>query len=280
MIGEQTVPSGLAALLVASVPLWVVVLRFISGDRPSWPTLVGVLAGIRWACAVLALPGGGRAPHRAAVTIGTVVILGAALCWASGSFLSARLPLPADPFVTAVWQMAIGGTVLWVLGLARGELAGTDVLQDPFDFLADISIRSWTALAWLIVAGSVDRVHGVRLAAAERVDLAGVDVRLREPDRCGRARRSLILDEAVTTAILVGGAIVVLAVVVVVSTERPREPGDEEAAEAPLGAGLGPRMDMTEVAGLRTATTAPVPDHPWFSFTATPATDRRCGRRN
>ena len=57
VIGEQTVPSGLAALLVAAVPLWVVVLRFSTGDRPAWPTLAGVLVGFV-GLAVLALPGG------------------------------------------------------------------------------------------------------------------------------------------------------------------------------------------------------------------------------
>jgi drug/metabolite transporter (DMT)-like permease len=232
VIGEQTVPSALAALLVASVPLWVVVLRFTSGDRPSWPTLLGVLVGFV-GLAVLALPGGEQGAGSAAVTIGTVVILGAALCWASGSFLSARLPLPADPFVTAVWQMAIGGTVLWVLGVARGELAGTNVLQDPFGFLADISVRSWTALAWLIVAGSVIAFTAYAWLL-QNASISLVSTYAYVNPIVAVVLGALILDEAVTRAILIGGAIVILAVVVVVSTERPHEPDPEPALSQPL----------------------------------------------
>jgi drug/metabolite transporter (DMT)-like permease len=235
VIGEQTVPSALAALLVASVPLWVVVLRFTSGDRPGWATLFGVLVGFV-GLAVLALPGGSAGATSAAITIGTVVILGASLCWASGSFLSARLPLPVDPFVTAVWQMAIGGTALWVLGVARGELAGTDVLQDPFGFLADISTRSWTALAWLIVAGSVIAFTAYAWLL-QNASISLVSTYAYVNPIVAVVLGGLILDEAVTTAILVGGAIVVLAVVVVVSTERPREPDPEPALSDPLSTG-------------------------------------------
>lgn len=230
VIGEQTVASGLAALLVAAVPLWVVILRFSTGDRPSWPTLAGVLVGFV-GLAVLALPGRTDAAGRTALTAGIVVILGASLCWASGSFLSGRLPLPGDPFVTAVWQMALGGSVLWVLGLVRGELAGTDVLQDPLGFLADISTRSWFALGWLVVAGSVV-AYTAYAWLLQNASISLVSTYAYVNPVVAVMLGSLILDEVVSTAIVVGGAIVVLAVIVVVSTERPREVEPEAAVEA------------------------------------------------
>jgi drug/metabolite transporter (DMT)-like permease len=227
-IGEQVVPSGVAALLVASVPLWVVVLRFSVGDRPRWPTLAGVLLGFV-GIVVLARPDRASAAE-AALAIGTVIILGASLCWASGSFLSGRLPLPDDAFVTAVWQMAVGGTVLWVLGLARGELAGTDVLGDPLGFLTDISVRSWSALAWLVVAGSVV-AYTAYAWLLQNASISLVSTYAYVNPVVAVVLGALILDEAVTAAIVVGGAIVVLAVLVVVSTERPREPEPDSAAE-------------------------------------------------
>jgi drug/metabolite transporter (DMT)-like permease len=230
VLGEQTVPSGLAALLVASVPLWVVVLRLSTGDRPTWATLAGVLVGFI-GLAVLALPGRTAGADAAALTVGTVVILGAALCWASGSFLSGQLPLPADPFVTAVWQMAVGGTVLWVLGVARGELVGTGVLQDPVGFLAEISGRSWFALGWLVLAGSVV-AYTAYAWLLQNASISLVSTYAYVNPVVAVVLGSLILDEVVSTAIVVGGAIVVLAVVVVVTTERPREPEPED----PVGA--------------------------------------------
>jgi drug/metabolite transporter (DMT)-like permease len=229
VIGEQAVPSGVAALLVASVPLWVVVLRFSVGDRPRWPTLAGVLLGFV-GLAVLALPGPSGEADEAALTIGTVIILGASLCWASGSFLSSRLPLPSDAFVTAIWQMAVGGTVLWVLGVSRGELAGRDVLQDPLGFLADISVRSWSALAWLILAGSVV-AYTAYAWLLQNATISLVSTYAYVNPVVAVVLGSLILDEAVTAAIFVGGTIVVLAVVVVVSIERPRDP-EPSAVEA------------------------------------------------
>jgi drug/metabolite transporter (DMT)-like permease len=227
VIGEQTVPPGVAALLVASVPLWVVVLRFSVGDRTRLPTVAGVLLGFV-GLAVLALPGG---TDTAALTVGTVIILGASLCWASGSFLSGRLPLPNDAFVTAVWQMAIGGSVLWVLGVSRGELAGTGVLQDPLGFLADISVRSWSALGWLILAGSVV-AYTAYAWLLQNASISLVSTYAYVNPVVAVVLGALILNEAVTAAIFVGGAIVVLAVVVVVSTERPREAEPDGAVEA------------------------------------------------
>ena len=162
--------------------------------------------------------------------MGIVVIVGAALCWASGSFLSGRLPLPEDPFVAAVWQMALGGTALWVVGLSRGELTGTNVLEDPFGFLATISTRSWMALAWLVVAGSVVAFTAYAWLL-QNASISLVSTYAYVNPVVAVMLGWLILGETVTSAILVGGAVVVLAVVVVVSTERGRGAEDEDAVE-------------------------------------------------
>ena len=98
-------PSGVAALLIATVPLLVVLLRLVTGDRPGWPTLAGVVVGFAGLAGLVASRGGGGTVH---VAPALVVVVGAA-SWSVGSFFSGRLPLPGNPFVGSMYQMAAGG---------------------------------------------------------------------------------------------------------------------------------------------------------------------------
>ena len=110
-VAERRVPIGLASLLIASVPLWIVLLRTLTGDRPRRVALASVATGFA-GIAVLVRPEG-------SVGIGGILlVLGSAAIWATGSFLSSRLPLPADAFVATAIEMAAGGIVLLPLGLA------------------------------------------------------------------------------------------------------------------------------------------------------------------
>lgn len=119
-LAEQTVPSGLAALLVAATPLWLVCLRVAAGDRPRALSLTGTLLGFA-GIAVLARPGG----HDGDIeTWGLFTIVGATIAWALGSFFSSRLPMPGNPFVATMWEMTVGGSLMLLAGVARGELDG------------------------------------------------------------------------------------------------------------------------------------------------------------
>ncbi|MFZ5851100.1 MAG: EamA family transporter [Actinomycetota bacterium] len=207
MFAEQTVPSGLAALLIAAVPLWVVLLRARSGDPPGARTVVGVLVGLL-GLAVLALPGSSTV----AAPLGVLTLLGAGLCWSSGSFLSGRMAMPANPFVATVWQMLAGGLLLLAIGAVRGELTRVDV--------GAIRPEGWWALAYLVVFGSlvaftayVWLLHNARLSLVSTYAYVNPVVAV--------ALGALILNEPVTLPILAGGAIVLLGVAVVVTTERP-----------------------------------------------------------
>ena len=80
---ERNVPTGLASLIIASVPLWVVVLRLLGRERLPWPVLAGVGVGFA-GVAVLAQPSGGAKPW------GIALCLLSAVMWSTGSFLSAR----------------------------------------------------------------------------------------------------------------------------------------------------------------------------------------------
>ena len=101
-VAEKTVPSGLAALLVASIPLWVILLRRLSGERVTGRSIVAVLVGFGGLALLLK-------PEGDATIVGLLACVGAALMWAIGSFASPRISLPRDPLVSTAWQSLLGG---------------------------------------------------------------------------------------------------------------------------------------------------------------------------
>lgn len=105
-------PSGIAALLVAAVPLWVIVYRASSGDRPSRRTTGGVLLGFAGLVGLISATGiGGDVP-----IVPCLIIVVASICWSFGSWKTPSLDLPADPFVVAVYEMAFGSVFLLLGG--------------------------------------------------------------------------------------------------------------------------------------------------------------------
>jgi drug/metabolite transporter (DMT)-like permease len=143
MVGELHVPSGVAALIIASVPLWVVVYRRIGGERVPRATLAGVALGFA-GVALLLLPGGGGGDTR---FLSLLFLVMAAPCWALGSYLSKRRALPADPFLSTALQMTLGGVVSALAGVGSGELGDVHV--------AAFSGRSLAGFAYLIAVGSL-----------------------------------------------------------------------------------------------------------------------------
>ena len=97
-LGQDYVPTGVAALLVAITPLWIVLLRFATGDRPPLVTWLGIGVGLV-GVALLVLPGSdvaavGDATPQQRTLWSLLIVLGAA-SWATGSFLQQRIPTPA-----------------------------------------------------------------------------------------------------------------------------------------------------------------------------------------
>jgi drug/metabolite transporter (DMT)-like permease len=205
-IGENGgAPSGITAVLIAAVPLWVICYRILSGERPARRTLAGVFLGFGGVAVLITANGvGGAFPPW---TIAVVVLAG--LSWAFGSWCQPRLPLPRDPFVVVVYEMLVGGGVLTVLGLASGEGF------HPLDY----SARSWVAWAYLVGFGSVVAFSAyVWLLQSAAVSLAATYAYVNPLVAVLLGR--LILAEPVTMPTIVGGAVVVVAVAVVVSSER------------------------------------------------------------
>lgn len=207
-VAEQTVPSGLAALLIAAVPLWLILLRVGSGERPRVLTWIGVLAGFAGA-ALLAVSGG----DTSAKPLSVAVVMVGTISWAVGSRFSPRLGLPKDPLVASLYEMTVGGLAMVLIGLLRGEVGRLDV--------GSVDAKGWVALAYLVGFGSLLAYSAYAyLLANAPISLVGTYAYVNPVVAVFLGW--LILNEPVTTTILLGGAIVVLGVGMVVSAERRR----------------------------------------------------------
>lgn len=144
---EQRVPSGIAALLVAVVPLWMVLLDWLrpGGRRPALLVFVGLalgLAGLGLLVGPDALQGGGE------VSIsGAVILMLGSLSWAVGSLYVQRAPRPSSANTGSGAQMVAGGMCLMAAALVTGEGAQLD--------LAHASMRSILGFAYLVTFGSL-----------------------------------------------------------------------------------------------------------------------------
>lgn len=143
MLGERDVPSGLAALIIAVVPLFVVVMRALFHERVAPMTAVGVLAGFA-GVAVLIVP---RGIDGTVALGGMLMLIAAAASWSVGSYFSKRVELPSDGLASTGAQMLVGGAGLAIVGVLVGEIG----LVQPEHF----SVPSLVSFAYLVIFGSV-----------------------------------------------------------------------------------------------------------------------------
>lgn len=216
-IGEDLgAPSGVAALLVAAVPLFITVYRIASGDWPRPWSVFGVLlgfAGLAW------LVLGGRDQGDVPIE-GAVFVLAASGFWAFGSWVQPRLTLPKDPFVLSVHEMWTGGAMMIGFGLLRGE----DF--DPLSYAAD----TWLTWGYLVVIGSMLAFSAyVWLLANAPIGLVATYAYVNPVVAVFLGW--LILAEPITSAVLVGGLVIVAAVAIVITVERPRAAEDAPIPE-------------------------------------------------
>ncbi|MGC4769792.1 EamA family transporter [Micromonospora sp. DT44] len=137
--------------------------------------------------------------------------------------MSGRIEMPADPFVATVYEMAAGALALAVVAAGRGELS---------DFHPSaVSARSWLALAYLMVAGSLVAFTAyVWLLQSAPISLVSTYAYVNPA--VAVALGALLVAEPITPQVLLGGAVIVAGVALVVSTERPRR----KTAESRSGA--------------------------------------------
>jgi len=208
-IGERTVPSGLAALLVATVPLWLLGLdAVLNHARLGLAPMAGLALGLAGVGLLSGLGGGsGRVS-----TAGVVIILGAAAMWALGTIMARRVTIPSSPALASGTELLCGGVALLVLAAAGGELGSLH--------LAEVSWRSWLALGYLIVAGSIVAFSAYGIAV-RALPTATVATYAYVNPVIAVLLGALILNERLTPAMFAGGALIVGAVVLVVRRSPP-----------------------------------------------------------
>lgn len=144
---EQSLPSGTTALLLATIPCWIVLgRRFADRERITWPVALGVAAGVA-GVAVLSRPGAGDA-------VAVAVALVAALCWGLGTVYAGHAPRPRHALMASAVEMLCAGAVLAVLAVATGEPARVEIQPGSLLALAYLtvfgSIVAYSAYAWLL----------------------------------------------------------------------------------------------------------------------------------
>jgi drug/metabolite transporter (DMT)-like permease len=147
IVAEQYVPSSLAALIVAMVPLWMVLLNWRWGDRarPKAGTALGVGLGL---AGIILIAAPGQAAAGGAVNpIGLVILIGASLSWSIGSLYARKAALPSNALLSTSMEMLAGGAFMLIAGVLLGQGA-----QIRFD---QISVLSLLALGYLVVFGSL-----------------------------------------------------------------------------------------------------------------------------
>ena len=214
MIAEQTVPSGLAALLIASVPLWVILFRTLAGERVNRATLGAVAVGFI-GVGILVLPG--NRPDGIGLA-GPLMLIAAAASWAMGSFLSRKLTLPKDPFVSTALQMVAGGATMGIAGMARGELGSLDA--------SAFSGASMVALLYLVVFGSL-LAFTAYVWLLQNAPLSKVATYAYVNPVVAIFLGWFILSESLTLTILLGAAVIVASVAFTVGHETPAEPSPQ-----------------------------------------------------
>ncbi|MDQ3645246.1 MAG: EamA family transporter [Actinomycetota bacterium] len=205
-VAEQEVPSGLAALIIGAVPLWVVTMRMADGDRVPPGTLAGVALGFI-GLAVLVLPGDrpGGAP-----LWGVLMIVAASISWAAGSYYSKRMDLPPDALVSTALQMLLGGGAMVVAGLLAGETGDVH--------FAEFSGRSLAAFGYLIVFGSL-LAFTAYTWLLQNAPISTVATYAYVNPVIAVALGALVLSEEITLTVLVGTVAIVASVAAVVRRE-------------------------------------------------------------
>jgi drug/metabolite transporter (DMT)-like permease len=145
-LSERTVPTGVAALLVAMVCFWMVLLDWLrpGGSRPAARVVASLILGF---AGLTVLVGPAHLGGSERVDLGGAgILVVASFCWACGSIYSKHNDLPSSPMLGVAMQSLVGGSALWIVGLLSGE--GRDL------HFAAISMRSCIAIVYLIVFGS------------------------------------------------------------------------------------------------------------------------------
>lgn len=215
-IAEKHIPTGVASLIVASLPLWIALFRTLSKDSISKFSWLGTLVGFA-GVVILLQPGGIKPISNAAsdeVILYMLLVMIGNFLWALSTFISPMLALPKNLLVFTSVEMFGAGIALMAIGLIRGEKL-SEFSNVPFEswfwfwYLVIIgSLFAYTAYLWLVVNAPVSMTATYAYVNPVIAVLLGV----------------LFLNEVITLSYAIGGAVIILGVLVVVTSEsRKRE---------------------------------------------------------
>jgi drug/metabolite transporter (DMT)-like permease len=212
---ETRLESGLAALIVAIIPLWVALMdRAFFGRRLSAVTVAGLVVGFA-GVALLVRPGGGGD------VLAMLLLVGTTAAWAGGSLYARGAALPESPLLSASMQMLAASFFLGIAGLATGETRG--IHADSFSMKPVIafvylvlvgSLIAFSAYAWLL--------KNVRIAVVSTYAFVNPVVAV--------ALGTVFLNEKIGWSTLGAGAAIVVAVVLIVTARAPRTPEVREVS--------------------------------------------------
>ena len=154
-VAERHVPTGVASLIIGAVPLWIVLLRTLTGDRPPRAALAGVVVGFG-GLVLLVRPSGG------APLWSLLLVVASSATWAVGAFLSGRLPMPRDSLAATSYEMLFGGLILLPIGLATtnphfSQFSARSI--GGFVYLVTFgSVIGYTAFVWLLDNAPIGKV--------------------------------------------------------------------------------------------------------------------------
>lgn len=218
---ETRLESGLAALIVAIIPLWVAVMdRFFFGRRLSRTAVIGLVIGFA-GVALLVRPGGGGDAFAALALVLTTS------AWAGGSLYARGATLPESPLLAAAMQMLTASVFLAVVGLATGEASGVHA--------SSFAAKPMIAFAYLVVVGSLIAfsayawlLKNVRISIVSTYAFVNPVVAV--------ALGTVFLAEPIGWTTVIAGAAIVVAVVLIVTARPPKPVPVPAQAPEPLRA--------------------------------------------
>lgn len=209
VFAEARIASGVAALLVATLPVWMALLTWLfHGERPSRPAMIGLPLGFAGMALLV-----GPVQTSGIDPIGAGAVVLGSFCWAAASLYSRTAPLPSRTAVSTGMQMLTGGVWLTIAGLASGELGR----MDPTRF----STASLGALAYLVVFGSILAFTAYAwLIRNAPISLVSTYAYVNPVVAVGLGW--VVLGEPVTPRMLVAGTIILVAVGLIASASQSK----------------------------------------------------------
>jgi drug/metabolite transporter (DMT)-like permease len=216
ILAEQFVPSGIAALCVATAPMWMAIIdRLAFGQRLSGLGIAGLVIGFAGVVLLVGLPGSDRLDLR-----GLALCLAAPICWATGSVFARHLPLPKRPLLGSSIEMLSAGGLFLMISLAASEPQRVHPASIPPHALVAVlylvifgSIVGFTAYAWLLRNAPLPLVSTYAYVNPVVAVILG----------------AIVLHETVGLRTLLAGAVIVAGVVLILTARLRSQPAPRAA---------------------------------------------------